>query len=446
MRIKAEINPVKSWYNIVPNLGFTVAPPVTNSGFPLTQHDLKSISPEAVISQELDYTQGEIPIPAPVVDFYADWRPTPVFRADQFEKMLGTPAEIYYKYEGTSPSGGHEMNTAIAQVYYASHDKKVSSVISATGNGEWGAALAIACNRYGLKCKVFMVRSSYEQKVYGRYIMELLGAEVVPSPSDTTKTGKKALEQDAASKGSIGIALSEAFEEARSKEDTVFAWSSVMNHVLLHQTVIGLEAREQLKKIKVAPDTIISAVGGGSGFGGLVFPFFPERKSNTRMIAVETAVAPSLSRGRFAYDYSDTAGFAPLLKMYTLGHGYVPSGISAGDMRYHGMAPLVSALYREKKIETRVYIQREAFESAIAFARSEGRIPSPASAYTIKAVMDEALACKERKEKKSILFVLDANSNLDLASFKSFAEAAITQESEEAYREANIELPDIQPL
>lgn len=446
MRISQEIKEIPGrWYNIIPDLGFHVPPPMSSNGYPITYNDMEQLSSSTIISQELERKVREIPIPREILAFYANWRPTPLYRAENFEKMLDTPAQIFFKDEGANSSGGHEMNTAVPQAFYASREKGVGCIISATGNGEWGAALAIACNYFGLKCKIYMVRSSYEQKGYGRYIMEILGAEVIPSPSNATLTGKKTLAENPSSLGSIGIALSEAFEEASSRSDTKFAWGTVMNHVLLHQTVVGLEARTQLKKAGVNPDIIISAVSGGSGFGGLVFPFYSGRGQRTRMIAVETAAAPSLTRGRYAYDYTDAKGTQFLLKMYTLGHGFVPSGIRAGDMRYHGMSPLISALYRENKIEARVYEQQQALEAAIAFARSEGMIPSPESAYSIKAVIDEALACKERKERKNILFLLDANSHLDLETFKEFMEGKLENQSilETEVEKAMGELPDL---
>ncbi|MBN1189526.1 MAG: TrpB-like pyridoxal phosphate-dependent enzyme [Dehalococcoidales bacterium] len=446
MRINPDIKGIPGkWTNIIPGLNFTVPPPVSISGFNLTHHDLDQYSSSPIIEQELDRENREIPIPEKVVDLYSVWRPTPMYRAESFERVLNTPAQIFYKFEGTSPSGGHEMNTAIPQAFYASGQKGINCIVSATGNGEWGSALANACSYFGLKCKIFMVRSSYEKKVYGRYIMEIMGAEVIPSPSDRTRTGKKAIESDPDSPGSIGMALSEAFETAAMTDDTKFAWGSVMNHVLIHQTVIGLEARSQLRKEGINPDIIISAVGGGSSFGGLVFPYYSARDTKTRMIAVESAAAPSLSRGRYAYDYADAEGFGPLLKMYTLGHGFVPPGIQAGDMRYHGMSPLISSLYREKRIEVQIYDQREAFDAALAFTRSEGLIPSPQSAYTLKAVVNEALKCKEKKEKKNILFVLDANSNLDLESFKSFVDGAMDNQPfpEKEVREALDKLPSL---
>ena len=426
MRIGLDYREAPSkWYNIIPDLDFPVAVPMGSSGYPLTQHDLEQWGSTSIVSQELERKAREVSIPSEVAAFYAEWRPTPLHRAEQFEKILGTPARIFFKYEGTAPSGGHEMNTAIPQAYFAARDPEVKCIVSATGNGEWGASLATACNRFGLKCRIYMVRSSYDEKPFGRYAMEILGAEVVPSPSDQTRSGKKVLSQNPASSGSLSIALSEAFEEAGSRADTKFAWGTVMNHVLLHQSVIGLEAREQMRRDGGKPDIFIGAVGGGSGFGGLVFPFLPKRSPESRIIAVETESAPSLSKGRFAYDYTDAQGLAPLLKMYTLGHGFVSPGIRAGGMTYHGISPLVSALYNKERIEARAYGQKQAFEAAIAFARAEGFIPSPESAYAVKAVMEEALICKEKRQKKDILFLLDANSNLDLEGFQEFAQGAM---------------------
>jgi tryptophan synthase beta chain len=413
------------WYNIVPSLDFDISPPMGTSGYPLGYRDLEQVASSALIEQELERNTKEVSIPKEVAAIYSDWRPTPLYRAERLEKSLGTPAKVFFKYEGTSPSGGHEMNTAIPQAYYATLDKGLRRLVTATANGEWGISLAIACNYFGIQCKVYMVCSSYEQKVQGRYAMEMLGAEVVPSPSDKTSIGKKILAQNPTSPGSLGIALSEAFAEAQSRDDTKFSWGTVMNHVLLHQTVIGLEARLQMRHAGAKPDILISSVGGGSGFGGLIFPFYQDRGQKIKMIAVETDAAPSLSKGQYAYDYGDAEGLSPLLKMYTLGHSFMPPGIRAGGMRYHGISPLTSALYHEKQIEARSYTQRQALEAGILFARAEGMIPSPECSYAIKAVIDEALNCKRSKKRKNILFLLDANSNLDLATFRDFVDGAV---------------------
>jgi tryptophan synthase beta chain len=446
MRITLDIKDIPDkWYNIIPDLDFNIPPMMSTSGYPLSRHDLDPLAPYHIIAQELEREKRDISIPKEVASFYADWRPTPLYRAERLEKSLETPARIFYKNEGGSPSGSHEMNTAVAQAYYAVKDEDVKRIVTATGNGEWGAALAIACNYFGIQCKVYMVRSSYEEKPYGRYVMEILGAEVVPSPNEQTYTGKKILAEDPNSPGSLSIALSEAFGEANTRDDTAFSWGTVMNHVLLHQTIIGLEAKAQMLKAGANPDVIISAVGGGSGLGGLAFPFYPERERGMRIVAVETAAAPSLSKGRYAYDYGDTEGLFPMLKMYTLGRSFVPPDIRAGGMRYHGISPLISALYREKQIEAKTCMQKHAFAAAITFARTEGLIPSPESSYAVAAVIDEALACKQNKEKKNILFLLDGNSNLDLAAFKDFAEGAIEDEafSEERVQAALAKLPEV---
>ena len=432
------------WYNVIPDLEFALSPAMGSSGYPLSQHDMASLSPDPIIEQELERNKRDIPIPQEIRKLYSEWRPTPLFRAERLERTLDTPARIFYKYEGGSPSGSYEFNTAIAQAFYASRDD-TKSIITATGDGDWGASLAIACNYFNIECKVYMVRSSYDQREHGRYIMEILGAEVIPSPSEFTGTGKGVLSKEPNSPGSLGIALGEAFEDAMGREDTMFAWGTVMNHVILHQTVIGIETQNQMKRAGFQPDICIGAVAGGSGFGGLVFPFYREIERGMQAIAVETAAAPSLSKGRYAYDYADSGRLGPMLQMYTLGNSYIPPGISAGGMRYHGISPLVSALYREKQIKAQSYTQRQAFEAGITFARSEGFVPSPESSYTIKAVIDQALVCKEKKERKNILFLLSTNSNLDIATFKDFLEGAVEDKyiMEEQVEDALDKLPQI---
>ncbi|MDD4874386.1 MAG: TrpB-like pyridoxal phosphate-dependent enzyme [Dehalococcoidales bacterium] len=434
-----------SWYNIIPDLEFSIPPVMNPSGYPLNHHDLEYMAPYPIIDQELERKERRIAIPEEVRDIYSNWRPTPMYRAERLEKSLGTTARIYYKYEGCSPTGSHEMNTAIAQAYYAAQDKDIKCVVTATGNGEWGASLATACTYFGIKCKVYMVRSSYEEKAFGRYLMEILGAEVIASPSDKTPAGRKALARDPYSQGSLNVALSEAFNEANSRDDAKFLWGTVMNHVLLHQTVIGIEAKAQMHKAGSDPDIIICAIGGGSAFGGMVFPLYPGRKADTRIIAVEAACCPSLSRGRYAYDYGDAEGLSPMLKMYTLGHNFVPPSARAGGMRYHGLSPLVSALYREKQIEAKTYSQRQALEAAITFARVEGLVTAPETAYALAAVFDEALKCKERNERKNILFLLNASGNLDLDTFKEFIGGAMEDpaSSEENINAALGQLPEI---
>jgi len=445
MRILLEAKELPNkWYSIVPDLPFALSPLMSPSGYPLGEHDLSSLAPHSIIKQELGREESEVQIPEEVRQLYSEWRPTPLFRAERLEKQLGTPAKIFYKYEGGSFSGGHEINTAIAQAYYASREG-VKCVTTATGNGEWGASLAIACNYFNIKCRVYMVRSSYDEKVYGRCLMEILGAEVIPSPNESTGIGKKVLSETPDSPGSLSIALSEAFGDASKNDDTKFCWGTIMNHVLLHQSIIGLEAKMQMRRADSNPDIIIGAVGGGSGFGGLSFPFYRDRKQGARMIAVETAAAPSLSKGRYSYDYADAGEFPVLLQMYTLGHGFVPPGIRAGGMRYHGMSPLISALYREKQIESRTCTQRQAFQAAVSFARTEGFIPSPESSYALKVVIDEALACKEQKERKNILFVMSGNTNTDIVTFKDFIEGAVEDQPflEERVQDALQKLPSV---
>jgi len=408
--------------------------------------DLEPLAPHSIIHQELERKERDISIPDEVSKLYSEWRPTPLYRAERFERSLGTTARIFYKYEGGNPSGSYEANTAIAQAYYAARDG-VKRITTATGNGEWGVSLAIACNIFNIQCRIYMVRSSHKEKTYGRHLMEILGAEVISSPSKRTQVGKKALSETPNSLGSLSLALSEAFFDARSHDDTKFCWGTIMNHVLLHQTIIGLEAQQQMHRADGNPDIVIGAVGGGSGFGGLAFPFYRDRKKGLRMIAVETACAPSLLKGSYSYDYADAGNFPVLLKMYTLGHSFVPPGIQAGGMRYHGMSPLISALYREKHIEAMICTQRQAFEAAVSFARAEGFIPSPESSYALKVVVDEALACKERKERKNILFLLSGNSNLDIVTYKKFLKGAIEDQPfmEDQVNAALQELPTIAP-
>lgn len=433
-----------AWYNIVPDLNFPAPGMRSPSGYRLGPHDLEPFVPEAVIEQELERDKKEIEIPRDLREYYADWRPTALYRAERLENVLNTPARIFFKLEGVT-SYTYEANTAVAQAYYA-REQGVKRLVTATGNGEWGVSLAMATNVFNLESTVYMVRSSYAEKPHGRYVMEVLDTEVVATPSDRTKTGRQELEKNPDSPGSLGLALSAAFEDASGDEDTKFAWGTVMNHVLLHQTVIGLEAKRQMRRAGGRPDILISAVGGGSAFGGLVFPFYKDLRGKARFIAVEAAAYPSLTRGKYGYDYGDSQGLAPMIKMYTLGRGYLPPRISAGGMRYHGMSPLISSLYREKQIEARAYTQREALEAAVTFARAEGVIPSPESAYAVKAVIDEAIICRENRDRKNILCILSANSNLDVETFHQFVDGSAEEEegfSEEASRRALAEMPEV---
>src|SRR5438094_2950464 len=371
----------KDWYNIVADLP-RAPEPVLHPGTlkPVGPQDLEPLFPMALIQQEVS-AERTIEIPEPVREIYRQWRPSPLYRARRLEQALDTPARIYYKYEGVSPAGSHKPNTAVAQAYY-NKKEKVARLTTETGAGQWGSALAIACSFFGLQCKVYMVKVSYQQKPYRRVLMETYGAQVVASPSSDTQSGKKVLEQDPNSPGSLGIAISEAVEDAAAREDTKYSLGSVLNHVLMHQTVIGLEAKKQLEKADDEADIVIGCAGGGSNFAGLSFPFAADKltgkQKKLRIIAVEPTACPSLTKGKYTYDFGDTVGLTPLVKMHTLGHAFVPAPLHAGGLRYHGMAPLVCKLYDEGVIEAMAVTQIATFQAAMQFARSEGIIPAPA--------------------------------------------------------------------
>jgi tryptophan synthase beta chain len=411
------------WYNIAADLK-TPPPPVLHpgTGQPIGPADLAPLFPMALIKQEVS-TERWIEIPEPVRDVYRLWRPSPLFRARRLEKALGTPARIYYKYEGVSPAGSHKPNTAIAQAYY-NKQEGVARLATETGAGQWGSALALATQMFGLQCKVYMVKVSYEQKPYRRVMMETWGAQVVASPSPDTQAGKKILETDPHSTGSLGIAISEAVEDAAMREDTKYSLGSVLNHVLMHQTVIGLETKKQLEKAEDEADVVIACAGGGSNFAGLAFPFAMDKlsgkKKKLRIVAVEPAACPSLTKGVYTYDFGDTVGMTPLVKMHTLGHGFIPAPLHAGGLRYHGMAPLVCKLYDEKVIEAVAVPQVATFQAAIEFARSEGIIPAPESAHAIRVTIDEALRCKAEGKKQAILFNLSGHGNFDMAAYEAY--------------------------
>lgn len=411
----------KEWYNILADLPCPL-PPVLNpaTGKPVTPEDLIPIFPLSLIQQEVS-TERYIPIPEEVLKIYKMWRPTPLYRAINLERYLDTPAHIYYKYEGVSPPGSHKPNTAVAQAYFNKLEG-VKRLTTETGAGQWGSALAFACNLFGLECKVYMVKISYYQKPYRRSLMETWGTKVVPSPSPDTETGRKILEEDPESLGSLGIAISEAVEDAVKRDDTKYSLGSVLNHVLLHQTIIGEEALLQLEMVDEFPDVVIGCVGGGSNFAGLSFPFLREKFKGKKIevIAVEPESCPSLIKGIYTYDFGDTAKTTPLIKMYTLGHNFVPPGIHAGGLRYHGMAPIVSALYHDGYISARAYHQLDIFDSAVIFARTEGIVPAPESAHAIKAVIDEAKDAKERGEKRVILFNLSGHGFFDLSAYDQY--------------------------
>jgi tryptophan synthase beta chain len=410
-----------TWVNVLPSLPQPLEPPLhPQTRAPLTPQDLLPLFPMELIEQEFS-PYPTIDIPGPVMDVYRLWRATPLYRARRLEKALDTPAHIYYKYEGTSPAGSHKPNTAVAQAYY---NKKagIRRLATETGAGQWGSALALACQLFGLECTVYMVRLSYDQKPYRRMLMQSWGAEVWPSPSTQTQSGRGVLAASPNSPGSLGIAISEAVEDAATHPDTNYALGSVLNHVMLHQTVIGQEAKLQMRDAGEYPEVVIGCFGGGSNFGGLALPFLLDRLAGhgVRLVAVEPTACPSLTKGAFAYDFGDTAKLTPLIKMYTLGHDFVPPGIHAGGLRYHGASPLLSHLVRLGYIEALAYPQLRCFEAALQFARNEAILPAPESSHAICAAIDEALAAREEGRTKTILFCLSGHGHFDLASYESY--------------------------
>ncbi len=412
----------KSWYNIQADLR-DAAPPVLHpqSKEPIGPDDLAALFPMELIKQEVSIDR-EIEIPEPVRDIYRQWRPTPLYRARRLERALDTPARIYYKYEGVSPSGSHKPNTAVPQAFY-NREAGVTKLTTETGAGQWGSALSMACAFFGMECSVYMVKVSYDQKPYRRGLMESFGAAVTPSPSRTTASGRAVLEEHPDSTGSLGIAISEAVEVAATSDDTNYALGSVLNHVLTHQTVIGLETMEQMAAADDEPDILIGCTGGGSNFAGMCFPYVGENlrgEKNYRVIAVEPAACPTLTKGPYAYDYGDTAHLTPIVKMHTLGSGFVPPGFHAGGLRYHGMAPLVSQLHSEGHIEATAYDQLRTFAAGIQFAQAEGILPAPEANHAVAAAIDEALACKESGESKAILFNLCGHGQFDMQAYLDY--------------------------
>ncbi len=437
----------RAWFNIVPFLPQPPVPPL----HPVTQQpvgpaDLASLFCDAILAQEVA-TEPEVEIPGPVRDIYRLWRPTPLYRARRLEKALGTPAHIYYKYEGVSPAGSHKPNTAVAQAYY-NKQAGIRRLTTETGAGQWGSALALAGTFFDMEIKVYMVRVSYDQKPYRRHLMETWGAQVIPSPSPHTASGRRVLAEHPDSPGSLGLAISEAAEEAASRADTKYALGSVLNHVLLHQTVIGLEAIEQFALAGEGPDVLIACCGGGSNFGGFTFPFIPRKRAGEaiRIIAAEPAACPTLTKGVYAYDFGDMARLSPLLKMYTLGHDFVPPGIHAGGLRYHGDSPLVSQLVHAGMVEAVAYAQRPVFAAALTFARSEGIVPAPECAHAIKAAIDEALRCKESGKKQVIAFCLSGHGHFDMAAYERYLSGAMVDVdySEAELQRAIARLPQVQ--
>ena len=410
----------KYWYNILPDLPEPLPPPlhpVTKE--PVKPEDLKPIFPKALIEQEMS-NERWIKIPEEVRDVYALWRPTPLIRAVRLEKALKTPARIYFKYEGVSPPGSHKPNTAVAQAYYNAKEG-IERLTTETGAGQWGSALCFATKLFDLKCTVYMVKVSYYQKPYRRVLMETWGGEVIPSPSDRTEVGRKILEKDPDNPGSLGIAISEAIEDAVKNENTNYSLGSVLNHVLLHQTIVGLEAKKQLESIGEKPDIIVGCVGGGSNFAGLCYPFIKDaQKDGIKIIAVEPKACPTLTEGVYKYDYGDTAGLTPLLKMFTLGHDFIPPPIHAGGLRYHGDAPTLCLLVKHGIIEPRAVRQIPTFEAGVMFARTEGIVPAPETNHAIRVVIDEAIKAREEGEEKVILFNFSGHGLLDLKAYDDF--------------------------
>ncbi|MEV4105789.1 TrpB-like pyridoxal phosphate-dependent enzyme [Nonomuraea sp. NPDC049649] len=408
-----------NWYNIVPDLPAPPPPPLhPATREPIGPDDLAPLFPMELIGQEVSQERF-VPIPQEVLDVYRLWRPTPLMRARRLEKSLGTPARIYYKYEGVSPAGSHKPNTAVPQAYYNAKEG-VRRLTTETGAGQWGSSLAFACAQFGLECEIWMVRASYDQKPYRSGLMRVYGATVHASPSPVTQAGSKVLAGNPDSPGSLGIAISEAVEAAASADDTRYALGSVLNHVLLHQTVIGEEALAQLEEM---PDVIVGCTGGGSNFGGLVFPFLREKlagKIDPVIRAVEPEACPSFTRGRYAYDFGDTAGLTPLMKMHTLGHDFVPDPIHAGGLRYHGMSPLLSHMYELGMFEAVTRSQTECFEAGVRFARTEGILPAPEPTHALAETIAEALRCKESGEEKVILTALCGHGHFDLSAYERY--------------------------
>jgi len=433
------------WYNVVADMPNPPAPPLGPDGQPVAAEKMLEIFPASLLEQEMS-AERWIAIPEEVRDIYRLWRPAPLCRARRLEQLLGTPAKIYYKYEGVSPAGSHKPNSAVPQAYY-NKQAGIKRLTTETGAGQWGSSIALAGQMFGLEVRVYMVRVSYEQKAFRRSLMQTWGAEVFASPSPHTQAGRTILAQDPDSPGSLGIAISEAVEEAASRADTNYTLGSVLNHVLLHQTVIGLEAKKQLAMVGEYPDMVFAPCGGGSNFGGIAFPFLADKAAGkkVRLVGVEPISCPSMTKGIYAYDYGDSSGYTPLMKMYTLGHNFMPPGIHAGGLRYHGESPLVSQLYHEKLIEAVAVPQLATFAAGIQFARAEGIIPAPESCHGIRAVIDEALRCKETGEPKTLLFCLSGHGHFDMFSYDRYLSGQLEDYDypQELVAEATKDLPKV---
>lgn len=419
----AESEMPHQWYNIQADLPRPLPPVMSPRTLkPATLDELSVLFPDALLKQEMS-TERWIDIPAELCDLIRQNRPTPLYRARRLEKLLDTPAHIYYKYEGVNASGSHKLNSALAQAWY-NKQAGVKRLSTETGAGQWGSALAMACALLGMQCTVYMVKVSYQQKPYRKSLMQLFGAEVFASPTNRTQAGRSVLDERPDSPGSLGIAISEAVEDAATHDDTKYALGSVLNHVLMHQTIIGLEAKKQMEKAGEYPDVVIGCVGGGTNFGGIAAPFLMEKlqgaRPHLRAVAVEPSACPTLTKGVYAYDYGDSTGIGPVAKMYTLGHGFMPDGIHAGGLRYHGMSPIISLLCNEKIIEAVAYRQNPVFEAAVQFARAESIVPAPESSHAIRAAIDEALAAKAAGQKKVILFNLSGHGHFDMAAYDNY--------------------------
>ncbi len=433
------------WYNVVADMPNPPAPPLGPDGKPVGPETMLAIFPMALLEQEMS-AERWIPIPDEVRSIYRLWRPSPLCRAERLEQALGTPAKIYYKYEGVSPAGSHKPNTAVPQAYY-NKQAGIKRIATETGAGQWGSSMAFAGQMFGLEVRVYMVKVSYDQKPFRRSMMHTWGAEVFASPTTMTQAGRDALARDPNSPGSLGIAISEAVEEAASRPDTNYALGSVLNHVCLHQTIVGLEAKKQFAKLGTYPDMIFACCGGGSNFAGVAFPFLADKAAGkqVRLVAAEPSSCPTLTKGHYAYDFGDASGYTPLMLMYTLGHDFVPPGIHAGGLRYHGDSQLVSQLLKEELIEAVAVPQLATFEAGVMFARAEGIIPAPESNHAIRACVDEALRCKQTGEPKTLFFNLSGHGHFDMASYDKYFSGELEDYAypEEAIRAALDHLPKV---
>jgi tryptophan synthase beta chain len=439
-----------AWFNLMPDLAQKVdlLPPLNpQTKEPIGPPDLLPLFPMALIMQEVS-TEQWIDIPGPVIDVYRLWRPTPLFRATRLEQALQTPARIYFKYEGVSPAGSHKPNTAVPQAYF-NKEAGIRRIATETGAGQWGSSMAMACSFFGLACTVYMVRASYDQKPYRRIFMETFGADVLPSPSPSTNSGRAILAGHPDSTGSLGIAISEAVEDAATHDDTNYALGSVLGHVLLHQSVIGLEAQKQMELAGERPDVIIGCVGGGSNFAGISYPFMAGKlrgeTPDLRFVATEPTACPTLTKGRFAYDYGDTAQIAPIVPMFTLGHDFVPAPVHAGGLRYHGDSPSLSLLVREGYMDAKAYTQNEIFGAAVQFAKTQGIIPAPEPAHAIKGAIDEAIEAREAGEERVILFNLCGHGHFDMQAYDDYLNGRLPEiEFDPADEEAALaQLPEV---